>query len=134
MSKLRTADIAQWDDRPGASGRTYLFHCPGCGYGHRIDVRTDGLRPSWTFDGNLDAPTFSPSLLIRSVKLPPRDPATNDFPKGPDGKYVLDEQGRIAGTQDTVCHSFIRAGRIEYLGDCTHELAGQVVEMADVDA
>jgi hypothetical protein len=28
-----------------------------------FDVRTDGCRPAWTFDGNLDSPTFAPSLL-----------------------------------------------------------------------
>lgn len=28
-----------------------------------------------------------------------------------------------------VCHSFVRAGRIEFLGDCTHALAGQTVPL-----
>ena len=35
-----------------------------------------------------------------------------------------------------VCHSFVRAGQIEFLGDCTHEFAGQTVPMPrdeDVD-
>ena len=27
------------------------------------------------------------------------------------------------------CHIFIRAGRIEYLGDCDHALAGTTVDM-----
>jgi hypothetical protein len=27
------------------------------------------------------------------------------------------------------CHSFVRAGRIEYLGDCEHELPGGAVDM-----
>lgn len=30
-----------------------------------------------------------------------------------------------------VCHSFVRNGKIEYLNDCTHELAGQTVELLD---
>lgn len=27
------------------------------------------------------------------------------------------------------CHSYVRAGRIEFLSDCTHALAGTTVEM-----
>lgn len=34
---------------------------------------------------------------------------------------------------DTVCHSFVRDGRIEFLGDCTHELAGKSVALEPVD-
>jgi len=31
------------------------------------------------------------------------------------------------------CHSFVRDGKIQFLGDCTHELAGQTVEIPDWD-
>ena len=31
----------------------------------------------------------------------------------------------------TRCHSFVREGRIEFLSDCTHALAGQTVELPD---
>jgi hypothetical protein len=60
----------------------------------------------WSFDGNLEAPTFSPSILVNP-----------GLPSGAKGR----------------CHSFIRAGRIEFLGDCGHPLAGQTVPMVDVD-
>jgi hypothetical protein len=30
------------------------------------------------------------------------------------------------------CHLFITDGKIEYLADCTHELAGKTVEMEEV--
>ena len=30
-----------------------------------------------------------------------------------------------------VCHSFVTNGRIQYLGDCTHKLAGQTVDLPD---
>lgn len=30
---------------------------------------------------------------------------------------------------DRVCHSFVRDGRWEFLGDCTHALRGQTVAM-----
>ena len=29
----------------------------------------------------------------------------------------------------SVCHSFVTDGKIQFLGDCTHELAGQTVEL-----
>ena len=31
------------------------------------------------------------------------------------------------------CHSFVRNGNIEYLGDCTHELAGKIVPLIDIE-
>lgn len=33
------------------------------------------------------------------------------------------------GSENLRCHSFIRAGRWEFLSDCTHDLAGQTVDM-----
>jgi hypothetical protein len=76
----------------------FLFICPGCSGGAHL-MRVQGPEPRWAWNGSIDAPTFSPSLLCR------------------------------AG--DHVCHSFIRDGKIEYLGDCTHELKGQTVEIPD---
>jgi Family of unknown function (DUF6527) len=35
----------------------YMFHCPGCGRGHGYHV------PHWDFNGDLEKPTFTPSLL-----------------------------------------------------------------------
>lgn len=32
------------------------------------------------------------------------------------------------------CHSFIREGRIEFLSDCSHAMAGQTVELPEVDS
>lgn len=31
----------------------------------------------------------------------------------------------------SVCHSFVRDGQIQYLGDCTHEYAGKTVDLPD---
>lgn len=33
---------------------------------------------------------------------------------------------------DRVCHFFIRSGRMEFLADCTHPLAGKIVDMLDI--
>lgn len=78
----------------------WRYWCPGCESMHVLptDARGQSNGHKWTFDGNVDAPTFSPSV------------------------HVVGQ-----------CHSFVRAGRIEYLTDCTHALAGQTVDMVDLD-
>lgn len=81
-----------------SKGNHLVFHCPGCNEVHVIDAR-------WTFNGNLDKPTISPSLLVR---------------------YSYAGENRV-------CHSFIADGMIEYLSDCTHELAGEKVEISDFE-
>lgn len=69
--------------------------------------------PRWTFNGNYDRPTLSPSILARGALIPRQEP-----PGDWDG--------------NAVCHSFVTDGRIQFLGDCTHALAGQTVELADI--
>lgn len=32
-----------------------------------------------------------------------------------------------------VCHSFITDGKIQFLNDCSHKLAGQTVDLPDID-
>ena len=38
---------------------------------------------------------------------------------------------RLIHTVNQVDHLFIRDGKIQYLNDCTHELAGKTVDMVD---
>lgn len=80
----------------------YYFECPGCKCSHGVWVKPwNG--PVWGFNGSVDLPTFSPSILVRF---------------GPGGK--------------SVCHSFVKEGNIQFLGDCTHELAGKTVPLPEV--
>jgi hypothetical protein len=99
---------------------TYGFQCPGCKDSHHVAV------PGWDFNGNMEKPTFSPSLLVRC------------------GHYIPNHQGSCWCTFNAErpddpapfncyqCHSYIRDGRIEFLGDCSHPLAGQTVDMPDI--
>ena len=92
------------------SESAWRFECPGCKWSHVID-------DSWEFNGDLEHPTFSPSYLAWN------DPNPNALPEyDPDGRY----------RNGFRCHSFIREGRIEFLSDCTHELAGQTVDLPEV--
>lgn len=93
----------------------YMFDCPGCGEMHAIPVRHTDERiknrgtdePKWGFNGSLERPTFTPSLLVQ----------------GYDGDTIV-----------RVCHSFVRDGQIQFLGDCTHPLKGQTVDLPEVSA
>lgn len=91
-------------------GGKVAFKCPGCDQAHHVTV--DGSR-GWTFNGDGDRPTFSPSVLVRTGSAV--DPAFIDKP----------------GDPPTICHSFVTDGSIRFLDDCTHALAGQTVDLPD---
>ncbi|BBR53535.1 DUF6527 family protein [Pseudomonas putida] len=85
-----------------ASDGSLWFFCNGCDAPHSLKVGT-GSGPRWGYNGNPEAPTFTPSVLAR---------------------YRM-------GSKEIICHSFVTDGRIQYLSDCTHELAGQTVDLPD---
>lgn len=59
--KLREASASWRIDH----GLTYLHWCPGCERLHPINVgKPNSYNAIWKFDGNLEAPTFSPSINI----------------------------------------------------------------------
>ena len=86
-------------------GGRVAFWCPGCGQAHQITVSRDAAPdgPCWGFNGDGDCPTFTPSVLVTGD---PRLPQTR-------------------------CHSYVTRGRILFLQDCTHPLAGQTVDLPD---
>ncbi|MBO3663750.1 DUF6527 family protein [Microbacterium stercoris] len=94
-------------------GDRWLFWCPGCDHAHVITV------PPWTFDGDRERPTVSPSVLVQGVQWAAEHPFYDTAHAG------VPEGGAI------ICHSFVRDGRIEYLNDSTHALAGQTVDLPD---
>jgi hypothetical protein len=87
--------------------------CPGCKDYHMPDN-------SWQFNGDLDKPTFSPSILVKGTK---------DI-SDEEAKRILN--GEQINPIHFVCHSFVVDGRIQFLSDCTHELAGQTVELEEI--
>jgi hypothetical protein len=110
------------EHRPDDRHCEYTFWCPGCKCGHAVWVeKANSLGARWTFNGDMERPTFEPSLLIRWEEWTPPVTAEN-FEVW---KRQPWEQKRMA----KVCHSFIRDGKIQFLGDCTHSLAGQTVPM-----
>jgi len=79
----------------------YHFICPGCNCEHAFDDR-------WQFNQDFNNPTISPSFLQKGF-------LGND------------------GTRDNygTCHSFIKDGKIQFLGDCTHDLKNQTVDLIE---
>lgn len=89
------------------NGTIAAFMCPGCKCSHGVRVKSDGTPgPVWGWNGSIEKPTFNPSILVRW-----------NTPKG-----------------ERRCHSFVRDGKIQFLSDCTHALAGQTVELPELDA
>jgi len=95
-------------DNHGEKYQALMFCCPGCAEMfdsdgiHILPINGTGPNPTWGFDGNLEAPTLTPSILTG---------------KGEPGKR---------------CHSFLRGGVFEFLGDSSHSLAGQKIPIPDL--
>ena len=77
--------------------------CPGCDEMHVIPDGATG--PKWSFDGNLEKPTFSPSVRHSWNWGPHEDKET--------------------------CHYFLTAGVLCFCADSTHKLAGQNVPLPE---
>ncbi|WGL50632.1 DUF6527 family protein [Nocardioides sp. BP30] len=95
-----------------AEGNRVLFWCPGCDEAHTIAEGT------WTWNGDLERPTFTPSVLVGGVQW--------DSASG----FHKPNHTAVAG-ESIVCHSFVTDGQIHFLTDSTHGLAGQTVELPE---
>lgn len=78
----------------------WAIMCPACRNVHVLD-------PRWKFNGDMNSPTFEPSLKNSH-------PAFEDIP-------------------EFVCHSWITNGVIHFCADCTHGMAGQSIPMPDMN-
>lgn len=114
MSKLKPVT-----DKNGALVG-YSFYCPGCEYRHVFYVHQpyknkDGRELVWQFSGDMDKPSFTPSLVELTGSF--AEPTFIDPPEIP----------------PTRCHLVMTNGVINFCGDCTHALASQAVEVPNSD-
>jgi hypothetical protein len=79
----------------------FVLWCPACDTAHGIKF------PVWSFDGNFEKPTITPSIKAWH----PAVPAEN--------------------IPEFICHSYVANGRIQFLTDCTHALRGQTVDLPE---
>lgn len=92
----------------GVVGFDLLFWCPACRCTHGVSTRGPG--PVWTFNGDYERPTFAPSLKMEIVAP----------------KTAMEPEKLLS-----CCHLVVTCGRISYEGDCTHGMAGRVIDMEE---
>lgn len=117
----------------GEDGSIWFF-CPGCKGPHSIKVNLPNTPgPNWGFNGNPDTPTFTPSVLARTTGAPDgRCVMTAEEEAEYDAIYKAGGREAVFASRfGKVCHSYVTDGRIQYLGDCTHQLAWNTVDLPD---
>lgn len=94
------------------AGQRVWFWCSGCNTHHAFTTRlADGEEgPVWDWNGDLERPTFNPSLLCNG-NAKPKDLHPH--------------------TSSHRCHLYLRDGMVQYLNDCTHELRGKTIPVED---
>lgn len=99
------------------------FYCPGCECYHEINI--NGVdHPVWSFNGDYDKPTFSPSILVKSGHYTGRENQDSCW-----CTYYKDHPDESVHFKCGICHSFVTDGKIQYLNDCTHKFAGQTIDL-----
>lgn len=89
---------------PTPSGISVIYECPGCKNTHSVPA------DRWHWNGDVMKPTLSPSV-----------------------RHFIPADGKHFPHDKTTCHYFVRDGRIEFCSDSPHALAGQTVDLPDID-
>ena len=95
----------------------FSFYCPGCKESHTVNT-------SWQWNGSWDKPTFTPSVLVRTGHYVP-----SWVPGECWCTYSAEHPEDVHVYTCHQCHSFVTEGKIRFLEDCTHALAGQTVDL-----
>lgn len=97
----------------GVAGQPRIaIWCPACDCAHAVRVKP--APNPWEWNESLERPTFTPSILCRT-------PYPKNAPYRPAHLKPTDEAH--------ICHSFVTDGKIRFLGDCTHAMAGKTVDL-----
>ena len=103
MSKDKVIPVSPSLDSPD-----WLFYCEGCDEHHGVwttkPIIVDGKPNIWTFNGDKENPTFRPSIHIKRQRTGSQE-------------------------KETICHSIVTDGKIQYLSDCKHDLKGQTINL-----
>lgn len=83
------------------STKRLTFFCPGCKGHHFFLVAGNQPCPCWKWNGDRNLATFTPALMFQG------------------------------GPNKTRCNSTVTNGRIQFYPDCSHELAGQTVDVPE---
>lgn len=103
-----------------------MFRCPGCDSPHLIH-HGNGEGPRWGWNGDVNLPTFTPSVLVQFDQWVPPATTPEIVEKIASGEIVQVKKHHV-------CHSFVTGGKIQFLSDCTHALAGRTVDLPPWDS
>lgn len=119
--------------------------CPGCESKHEVQINVGGCDEGWDWNGSVDLPTFTPSILTYQTvhRCSPHEHHVCTDPEcGMIGHIILGHtEGSIIRGHTTShntfpaygnCHSFVTDGRWVFLEDSAHRLAGQTVDMLEI--
>lgn len=87
------------------------LHMPGPLPTRILPVILRGTRAGtgcWSWNGDTEKPTLKPSILSRGGDI-----------QGQPGSHV--------------CHAFVNDGKVQFLGDCSHEFANQTLDLLEVE-
>lgn len=110
------AKVRLYDEEKG----TYFFKCPA-GHIHYINTKVPNhMNAQWNFNGNIDKPTFTPSIDEKS------------------GYHVAEcsEEDRKYYQEENLgykCHFVITDGYIQFCGDCSHDLKNTTIELPEIE-
>ena len=99
------------------------FWCPGCDEPHRI--RVAGAQP-WAWNQSCDKPTFHPSVLVSGGHYAPGWQGPHCW-----CTYDREHPETPSGFKCDRCHSWVKEGKITFLADSTHALAGKTVDLPE---
>ena len=103
-------------------GGRLSFWCPGCQDDHTISTEPG----RWSWNGSPSLPTFRPSVLVRSGHYAEGREAPGNCWCDFTARYPNESPAPFKCYR---CHSYVTDGQIQFLGDCSHELAGKTVEL-----
>lgn len=116
--------------RQHANRKGWTWWCPGCTHTHSINV-DNSTGANWTFDGNVEQPTFSPSVLVRGTRHDLTEAEEAAFESECAEKGLTREQQLDHPVYGQRCHVFIRNGEIQFLSDCSHALKDTTVPIPE---
>lgn len=109
--KVKEATSGYPDATATSIGGDYVIYCPGCKTEHRINTKRKLENGAlWTFNGDSQNPTFSPSVNIF---------------------YQEETRRQHPNLPEYRCHFNITGGMIIFCADTTHELKGKTVLLPD---
>lgn len=84
----------------------YSHWCTACQECHTFYIQDQGPE-KWSFNGNVDRPTFSPSMKLYRI-------------------------GKKKDEERTLCHYILTDGVMNYCNDSPHAFAGKSVPLEDI--